>query len=205
MKETVKAAAVQMAGLEPGENARAVEVICGHVGRLAREGVELVVLPELVVSNFFCERGGLAGGRELNWTAAAEAVDGPSVTAIGRCAAEHGVHVVVGFAERGPVGGVVFNSAALLGPDGLVGVTRKAHAAGLEKLYYTNGGGPEVFDTPLGRISIAICYDAWHPEYVRCQAALGAEIVVCINSVWKGLAKGGIGGANKQRMWDSCR
>jgi predicted amidohydrolase len=193
---------VQMESLPPGENARATEEICAHIERLAADGVELAAFPELVVSNFFCEREGLAGGRERNWSEAAEEIDGPSLTRIGRAAAEHAMHVVVGFAERGPVAGVVHNSAALVGPDGLVGVTRKAHAAGLEKLYYSAGGAPEVYDTPLGRISIAICYDAWHPEYVRCQAVLGAEIVVCINSVWKGLAKGGIGAENKQRMWE---
>jgi predicted amidohydrolase len=202
MKEQVRAAAVQMQPAPTGENERNVELICGHIARLAGEGVELISFPELTVSNFFCERGSVADGRTDYWREAAEAADGRSITAIAACAREHGVHAVVGFAERGPVAGVVYNSAALLGPDGLVGVTRKAHAAGYEKVYYSPGGPPQVYETALGTIGIAVCWDAWHPEYERCLGALGAEIVVCINAVWKGLAKGGIGAANKQRMWE---
>jgi predicted amidohydrolase len=202
MKDVVKAAAVQMQPHPPGENAANVREICGHLERLAGQGVELVGFPELTVSNFFSERGSVADGRIEYWERAAEPVDGPSISAVAACAAEHGVYAVVGFAERGLVAGVVYNSAALVGPEGLIGVTRKAHAAGYEKGYYTGGGPPEVYDTALGRIGVAVCWDAWHPEYVRCLAAQGAEIVVFVNAVWKGLAKGGIGAANKQRMWE---
>jgi predicted amidohydrolase len=202
MKETVVAAAVQMQPHPSGENARNVEAICGHVERLARQGVELLAFPELAVSNFFSEQTSVAEERVRYWSSAAEAADGPSLTAIAACVAEHGVHAVVGFAERGEQAGVVYNSAALLGPDGLVGVTRKAHAAGYEKVYYSGGDQPAVFETALGTIGIAICWDGWHPEYVRCLGALGAEIVVSINAVWKGLEKGGIGTANKQRMFE---
>jgi predicted amidohydrolase len=203
VKATLRAAAVQMQPHPPGESERNVELICGHVGRLAGQGVELVAFPELSVSNFFCERGGVGEERPRYWEQAAETVDGPSLAAVGDCAREHGVHVVVGFAERTRVAGVVYNSAALLGPDGLVGVVRKAHPAGYEKLYYSPGGAPAVFETPLGTIGLAICWDAWHPEYVRTLAALGAEVVVFINAVWKGLAKGGIGLQNKQLMWET--
>jgi predicted amidohydrolase len=84
----------------------------------------------------------------------------------------------------------------------VLGVTRKAHSAGLEKLYYSGGTPPTVFDTQLGRIGLVVCYDLWHPEYTRCLGRLGAEIVVCINSAWKGGDKGGIGAPNKQRMFE---
>lgn len=202
MKDVVRSAAVQMQPHPPGRNSENVEAICGHIARLAGQGVELIGFPELTVSNFFSERGSTAEGRVDYWEHAVEDADGPSLTALAACTREHGVHAVVGFAERGPQAGVVYNSAALLGPDGLVGVTRKAHAAGYEKLYYTDGDAPEVWPTPLGTIGIAICWDAWHPEYVRSLAAQGAEIVVFINAVWKGGARGGIGLANKQRMWE---
>lgn len=202
MKETVVAAAVQMQPYPTGENARNVEAICGHVERLADQGVELLAFPELAVSNFFCERGSVAEERVRYWSSAAESVDGPSISAIAECVATRGVHAVVGFAERGAQAGVVYNSAALLGPDGVVGVTRKGHAAGYEKIYYSGGDRPAVYETSLGTVGIAVCWDGWHPEYVRCLAALGAEIVVSINAVWKGLEKGGIGAANKQRMFE---
>lgn len=201
MRETVVAAAVQTGCRPPAEKARNVEAIRARIDELAGQGVELAAFPELGVTNFFCEEGGLAGGRAALWEVA-EPVDGPSVAAVAERAAAHRMHVVLGLAERGDVEGVVYNTAVLVGPDGIVGVQRKGHAAGLEKLYYTNGGEPRVFETPLGRIGIAVCYDAWHPEYVRALGRLGAEIVVCINSVWKGLAKGGIGAENKQRMWE---
>lgn len=201
MKDTVVAAAVQIEPFPPQEKERNVADVCARIAQLAAEGVELAAFPELGLTNFFCERGGLAGGRFDAWETA-EPVDGPAVQAVAAAADEHRIHVVVGLAERGEVAGVVHNTAVLAGPGGVLGVTRKAHSAGLEKLYYSGGSPPTVFDTQIGRIGIAVCYDLWHPEYVRCLGLLGAEIVVCINSAWKGGDKGGIGAPNKQRMFE---
>jgi predicted amidohydrolase len=201
MKDRVLAAAVQIEPFPPAEKERNVADVCTRIGQLAADGVELAAFPELGLTNFFCERGGLAAGRLDAWETA-EALDGPAVTTVAAAAAEHGIHVVFGLAERDGIQGVLHNTAVLAGPDGVIGATRKAHSAGLEKLYYSGGSPLTVFDTALGRIGIVICYDLWHPEYTRCLGRLGAEIVVCINSAWKGGSKGGIGAPNKQRMFE---
>jgi predicted amidohydrolase len=201
MKDTVVAAAAQIEPFPPEEKERNVTDVCARIAQLAANGVELAAFPELGLTNFFCERGGLAAGRRDAWETA-EPIAGPAVEAVAAAADEHRIHVVFGLAERGEVAGVVHNTAVLAGPGGVLGVTRKAHSAGLEKLYYSGGTPPTVFDTQLGRIGLVVCYDLWHPEYTRCLGRLGAEIVVCINSAWKGGDKGGIGAPNKQRMFE---
>ncbi|QEC46369.1 carbon-nitrogen hydrolase family protein [Baekduia soli] len=201
MKGTVTAAAVQIEPFPPADKERNVADVCARVADLAAEGVELAAFPELGLTNFFCEPGDLSAGRRDAWQVA-ESLDGPAVTAVAAATRKHGIHAVIGLAERGDVPGAIFNTAVLVGPGGIVGATRKVHAAGFEKLYYSGGTQPQVFDTSLGRIGMVICYDLWHPESVRCLGRLGAEIVVCINSAWKGGAKGGIGAPNKQRMFE---
>ena len=93
-----------------------------------------------------------------------------------------GVHVVWGSYERGPQRGVVFNSAALIGPDGdLLGVYRKTHPYCTELRsrggWVTPGDEVCVVDTALGRIGMIICFDGDYPELSRITAVRGAEVI----------------------------
>lgn len=106
-----------------------------------------------------------------------------------RAAAERGVAVVLPFAERW--GATLYNSAALIGPDGSeVGRYRKVHIPGqvepaddgsfriLEKRYFTPGDlGFPVYDCRAGRVGMLICYDRRFPEAYRCLALDGAEVI----------------------------
>ncbi len=95
---------------------------------------------------------------------------------------DEGVHLVAGVAERD--GDDLFNTAVLMGPDGLIGTYRKAHTWALEKTFYAPGNlGVPVYDTPLGRIGMHICYDCWFPESFRLMAAQGADLI-CAPSNW---------------------
>ncbi len=158
-------------GDKPANLARSLDLL----GQAAAQGVALAVLPEL------CNTGYMFQSRPEAF-AAAEPSDGPTVTAWCEAAARHGMHIVAGFTERD--GGALFNAAAVIGPDGLIGVFRKVHLWGAETLYFEPGDrGFPVFKTPLGRIGVAICYDGWFPETFRLCALQGAEIM-CIPTNW---------------------
>jgi N-carbamoylputrescine amidase len=133
-------------------------------------------LPELTNSGYVFR------SRAEAFAAAEPIPDGPSVQAWRECALQHGVYIVAGIAEND--GDRLFNSAVLLGPDGLIGTFRKAHLWNEENLWFEPGnGGFPVFDTPLGRIGVAICYDGWFPETFRLLALQGADIV-CVPTNW---------------------
>ena len=92
------------------------------------------------------------------------------------------LHIVSGLAERD--GKTFFNSAILCGPQGYIGKFRKLHLWNLEKLYFQPGDlGLPVFDTAIGKLGVAICYDGWFPETFRQLALQGAELV-CIPTNW---------------------
>lgn len=95
-------------------------------------------------------------------------------------AAKHfGVYIVFPTYERGPNPNIVYNSAALIDPQGqLVGVYRKTHPFPTEKNWTTPGTTAPVFNTPLGKIGIVICYDGDFPELSRVMALQGVEILI---------------------------
>ncbi len=136
------------------------------------EGADLVVLPEL--ANSGCD----LGSRDLAVDLAEVLPGGPTVEAWRWEAEGSGVCVVGGILERD--GDILHNSAVLLGP-GTFGRYRKTHLWDTEKLLYEPGCDLPTFDTPLGRIGLLVCYDAWFPEAARALAMGGAEII-CIPS-----------------------
>jgi hypothetical protein len=82
-----------------------------------------------------------------------------------------------------PTGIDVFNTAFFWGPDGeLIGTTRKVNLTPpeVDLLNLSNGSldDVQVFDTPIGRIGIAISLDAFIHSYVKRLNDLGAVLVV---------------------------
>ncbi|QOC95388.1 hydratase [Micromonospora craniellae] len=154
-----------------GDIAANIASTCGWIRAAADRGARLVVLPEAASAGYvFADRVEAA-------RYAQPVPDGPTVTAWARLAAELDLWIVGGVTERN--GDRIFNSAVLLGPTGHVGTFRKAHLWNDEKeIYDRNDDGFPVYDTPLGRIGIGICYDAWFPETFRSAALQGADLVV---------------------------
>jgi predicted amidohydrolase len=137
---------------------------------------DLVVLPESATTGFTPG----CSPEEL-WDLVSE-LPGPVIAPIQAAAARLRVHVCVGTYERGPEPGVVFNSSALIGPDGsLLGVYRKTHPFGGEIRarggWVTPGDEVCVVDTDLGKIGMIICFDGDYPELSRIQAVQGAEVI----------------------------
>jgi predicted amidohydrolase len=152
--------------------ARAIQ----YIETAAKNGASLVVLPELANSGY------VFADREEAFSLAEELPLGESAQAFAEAAKRLGIYLVTGIAER--EGERLYNSALFTGPAGHVGVYRKLHLWDKEHLFFEPGDrGMPVFDTPLGRIAVMICYDGWFPETYRLAAMQGADIV-CVPTNW---------------------
>ncbi len=172
----VTVAAIQMEPLI-GEKARNIAHSLSLLQAAVQRGAELLVLPELADSGY------VFGSKEEALGLAENIPGGPAVTAWSGFARERGVYVVAGVCERGP-GETLYNSAVLIGPEGLLGTFRKVHLWEQENRFFAPGDlGFPVFDLPWGRVGVMICYDGWFPESFR-SCALGGADVVCIPTNW---------------------
>jgi len=146
--------------------------------RAAAAGARLVVYPELGLLPFFPARPA-DGPPPLHL---AEPIPGPTTSSFASLARELGVVIVLNLYERD--GERAFDSSPVIDADGrLLGVTRMLHIAEMphfhEQDYYTPGDrGMPVYETAVGRIGVAICYDRHYPEVMRALALGGAELVV---------------------------
>src|SRR5260221_13197974 len=171
MAGAVSPTVVDSCQLAPARGAPGVsrELAADAVARGAAQGASVVVLPELVSSGYVFDSRAEA-------QASAEAADGETVTLWARLAASHEIVIVGGFCET--AAGGLFNSAALVDPDGLRCVYRKAHLWDKEGLWFTPGSAaPPVMSTRFGRIAVMICYDLEFPEWVRLPALDGAQLL----------------------------
>jgi N-carbamoylputrescine amidase len=147
-----------------------------RIEEAAAKGAQVVCLPELFQSQYFCQR------EDVSYFDLAEPVPGPSTEALGKVAKKAGVVVVAPLFER-RAAGVYHNTAAIIDSTGeIAGVYRKMHIpddpAYYEKFYFTPGDlGFKAFDTQAGRLATLICWDQWYPEGARVAALRGAVIL----------------------------
>ncbi len=87
----------------------------------------------------------------------------------------HDGYVVTGINERG--GDCRYNSAIVIGPNGLLATYRKLHLFYNEKSWFEPGAQLTLVDLPFGRLGMIICFDLWFPEPARALAVAGAEII----------------------------
>lgn len=145
--------------------------------RAADLGAELVCYAELAFERFHPQERATADFRDL-----AQTIPGPVTDAFAAKARELGVVVVLNLFERD--GDRCFDTSPVIDADGsLLGRARMVHITDYEafheKGYYTPGDtGVPVFETSVGRIGVAICYDRHYPEQMRALALSGAEVVV---------------------------
>jgi N-carbamoylputrescine amidase len=147
------------------------------IRQAAREGAQIICLPELFRSLYFCQR------QDPSLFDLAEPIPGPSTDRLQSVARETGTVIVASLFER-RTAGVYHNTAIVLDADGtLVGKYRKMHIPDdplyFEKYYFTPGDlGFRAFDTRFGRIGILICWDQWYPEGARLTALQGAQVLI---------------------------
>ncbi len=171
----VKVACIQM---EPvvGDKSRNVRRSVEMIEQAAAQGAQLVVLPEL------CNSGYVFESMEEARALAEPVPGGPTVDAWSEVAARLGLHVVAGIDEAD--GDTLYNSSVVIGPRGHIGTFRKVHLWNQENRFFTPGNlGFPVFDTEVGRLATAICYDGWFPETFRECTLKGADIV-CVPTNW---------------------
>ena len=143
----------------------------------ASSGAKLVAFAELAFSPFLPQIP--AAPESL---AKAESIPGPTTDLFSKLAKKYGVVVVLNLFER--EGERTFDASPVIDADGkLLGITRMFHimeGPGFhEKGYYSPGNNINfVYETKVGRVGIAICYDRHFPEYMRCLGLKGAEIVI---------------------------
>lgn len=163
----------------------------------AQRGAEIICLPELFRSQYFCQR------EDAALFDLAETVPGPTTECLGRIAKARNVVIVAPlFERRAP--GVYHNSAALIDATGEVtGLYRKMHIpddpAYYEKFYFTPGDlGFRAFDTQVGRVATLICWDQWYPEGARLAALAGPSVLFFPTAIgWHPAEKERLGSAQR--------
>jgi 5-aminopentanamidase len=162
---------VAVAQLDPklGEKQRNLEVCLARLEEAVAARAQLLVLPECAVPGYMFDSAEDA-------LPFAEEIPGPTTEALAEACRRLDAHVVCGLLERD--GDVLHNAAVLVGPDGLVGTYRKTHLPflGVDR-FVAAGDELNVYETPLGRIGIEICYDLRFPEATRTLALRGADLI----------------------------
>ena len=146
--------------------------VVANLRRAAARGAKLVVFPECVLSGYgFTSRA--------HALAAAEPLPGPSTDVVAKACAELGVWAVFGLLESAP-DGKLYNSSALVGPQGFVAGYRKLHLPCLGADRFTDPGDHPFAVHDLGglKIGMNICFDGSFPESARVLTLLGADLVV---------------------------
>jgi len=140
------------------------------IEQAGKEGVKLMVLPEL------CNSGYIFNTRGEAFSVAEEIPIGSTTQAWIEAAKQYNAYIVGGLPER--VGARLYNSSVLVGPEGYIGTYRKAHLWNEEKLWFEPGNsGFPIFSLPFGRIAMQVCYDIWFPEVARISVAQGADLI----------------------------
>ncbi|HOT90820.1 MAG TPA: carbon-nitrogen hydrolase family protein [Anaerolineae bacterium] len=164
---------VAVAQMDPklGQNDANLARILALFREATEQGARLVVFPECAISGY-----GFAT-LEAGY-AVAETIPGPTTAALTPLCREADAYAVVGLLERcGDEN--LYNSVVLIGPQGVVGVYRKAHLPllGVDRFTTPGDSGFRVWDTAIGRVGMIICYDLRFPEAARVLALEGADII----------------------------
>ncbi len=198
MANTYKIAVIQLNLNDKAENN--LKKCLSWVRDAASQGAEVISLPELYSSHYFCQSEDVAN------FALAEPLYSTSFIAFSALAKELGVVIIVPFFEK-RMAGIYHNSAYIIDTDGSeAGLYRKMHIPDdphfYEKFYFTPGDlGFKAFPTQKGKIGTLICWDQWYPEAARLTALQGAEVLFYPTAIgWHPLEKDEYG-VNQHGAW----
>ncbi|MCE5311548.1 MAG: acyltransferase [Nitrospiraceae bacterium] len=140
------------------------------INALSGADADLIVLPELFSTGYqFVSKQEVESLSE-------EIPSGDTTQALAALSIRRNMYIVAGISEKS--GGQLYNSAVITGPQGYIGTYRKTHLFFEEKLWFSPGDtGFRVWETPIGRIGIMICFDWYFPESCRTLALRGAQII----------------------------
>ena len=171
------------------DKARNLERFLSFMEESAGRGTTLLLFPELSLT-------GLPATLSMAWPHPeslryfhenAEPVpEGKSVQALIEKAKALGLYVCWSMTER-DADGRFWNTAVMIGPEGFIGKYHKQNLAGTEAFEVEAGRDPcPVFDTPIGKIGLLVCYDKVFPDVVRRMKLAGAEIILS-PTAWPGM------------------
>jgi len=160
-------------GPEPEEN---LQKALARVGDASNRGAQVVCLPELFQTQYFCQR------EDASLFDLAEPIPGRTTERLAAVARKDGIVLIASlFEKRAP--GIYHNTAAVFDADGtLRGIYRKMHIPDdplyYEKFYFTPGDlGFRAIDTSAGRLGTLVCWDQWYPEGARLTASQHASVL----------------------------
>jgi predicted amidohydrolase len=165
MSASFKVAALQM-DCVPFDVSRNLDVASDMVGEAAAGGAVLAVLPELFDTGYRVEEK----DHEL-----AGAIPGLTTDRMAALSREKGIFIAGAIMEN--EGGVIYDTAFLTGPDGLVGKYRKHFLWSRERARFSTGEAYPVFDLGFCRLGLQICYELGFPEGARILALRGANLI----------------------------
>jgi predicted amidohydrolase len=171
----LKFTAIQMEPtiLEPERN---LEKVIDLISQASSLGTQVMVFPECTLTGYVLS---LEEAEALS-----EPIPGPATERILEACRQTGSYVAIGMLEKGHKGDV-FNTAVLIGSNGILGKYRKTHLPflGIDRFLSpgTSINGP--FDTPIGKVGLLICYDLRFPEPIRVLALKGAHVVL-LSTAW---------------------
>lgn len=177
------------------DKARNLKHFVEMIDEAAGHGADVLVLPEAGLQGYADFALGLgskqAAEQKRYYFREAETIPGPATERVAELARRHGMLIQIGLAERALNGNAIYNSTALVGPDGVIGVYRKLHNT-FEFPYFSPGEETPVFRTPHGTFASLICYDLCFPELLRTYAVKGADVAL-MSTAWpmKGLDRPG--------------
>ena len=160
-----------------GDIAANRQSLISKIRQLAKQGAQLVVLPELHDSLYFCQVESVD-----NFNLAVD-IPGEVTREYAAVAKECGIVLVTSLFEKRATG-LYHNTAVVFDTDGSVaGQYRKMHIpddpAYYEKFYFTPGDqGFIPIETSLGKLGVMVCWDQWYPEGARLMAMRGAQLLI---------------------------
>lgn len=186
---------------EPAHN---LDHAVARIQEAARLGADVICLPELFLSHYFCQQ------TRLENFDLAEPIPGPTTDRLGPLARSLGKVIVASlFEKRAP--GLYHNTAVVFDADGtMLGLYRKMHIPDdplyYEKYHFTPGDlGFRVFNTRFGRLGILVCWDQWYPEGARLTAMQGAQVLIYPTAIgWHPREKAEFGVAQHQ-AWETIQ
>jgi len=177
MKERIKVALGQIS-CRRGDKKWNFRKMQDKAAEAKQQGADLIVFPELSLTGYTL--------RDHVYELA-ETIPGPSTRTLQKIARQEDIHIIFGMAELSEKTlATIYNTAVLAGPEGLIGKYRKmylpTHSVFEEKRYFRPGCQVAAFETELGKIGLAICYDIFFPEVIRLTRLKGVQMVVCISA-----------------------
>lgn len=173
MQRYVSIGLVQV-GTQPLDVAANRSIVESLVKQAFRAGAQIVILPELATTGYSSD--------EVQLRSAAEPLDGPTTSSWRNLAAEHGGFIAGGFCEAHEA--EIFNTAVIVGPEGVILHYRKLHLFAEENGAFSKGDlGLPIVQTDLGVLGLCVCYDLRFVEVARAVALQGAELL-CVPTAW---------------------